>query len=278
MKRSSVFTLASAFALATLGLAGCKKDADQPSAETGEFTLYLDNGVTQTNSAGVTAFQPLVLDANTYRNANGDEFTVSNFKYYISNVKLLKADNSAYAVPDSYFLVDHAKPETQDLQIKGVPEGTYTAVAFTVGVDSARTKAGNFTGVLNGDNGMLWTMNGNEFINLKLEGTSPQSPTRGLIFHVAGYKGAANNTIRTVTLPFPAANLLVRPNHSPKIQVRADIAKLFTGPNPPSATAPPFLNPVNFAAVYNKMGGPAVSKLADNLAAGMFSVARIHTN
>jgi hypothetical protein len=278
MKRSSVSILSSALVLATLSLVGCKKDADQPSAETGEVTLRLDNGVTQTNNAGVTAFQPLVLNANTYRNANGDDFTVSTFKYYISNVKLLKADNSSYSVPDSYFLVDHAKPETQDLKVKDVPAGDYTAVAFTVGVDSARTKADNFTGVLNGDNGMLWTMNGNEFINLKLEGTSPQSPTRGLIFHVAGYKGAANNTIRTVTLPFPAANLLVRPGLSPKIHVQADIAKLFTGPNPPAATAPPFLNPVNFAAVYNRMGGPAVAKLADNVAAGMFSVSHIRAN
>ncbi|MBD2769960.1 hypothetical protein IC235_18895 [Hymenobacter sp. BT664] len=278
MKRSLVSTFTSALVLATLSFTSCKKDSDQPTTETGEFTLHMDNGVTQQSSAGTPTFRSLVLNANTYQNANGDDFTVSTFKYYISNVKLLKADNSSYSVPDSYFLVDHSRPETQDLEMKGVPVGDYTGVTFTVGVDSSRTKAGNFSGVLNSNNGMLWTMNGNEFINLKLEGTSPQSPTRGLVFHVAGYKGAANNTIRTVTLPFPAANLLVRPDHSPEIHMHVDIAKLFTGPNPTATPPSPFQNPVKFSEVYNKMGGPSASKLADNIAAGMFSVSHIHAN
>ncbi|MCC3155365.1 hypothetical protein Q3A66_20250 [Hymenobacter sp. BT770] len=284
MKFLSISPLACALALASLSLAGCKKDPTPPTTETGEFTLHMDNGVSVTSPANVTTFSKLVLGTTSYKNANGDDFTVSTFKYYISNVKLFRADNSSYAVPDTYFLVDHADAASQDLKMTGVPVGDYTAVGFTVGVDSARTKAGNFTGVLNANNGMYWDMNGPEFINLKLEGYSPQAPhapqatTGGLVFHVAGYKGAANNTIRTVRLPFPTANLLVRPDHFPEVHLHVDIANLFNGPNPATATNPPFLNPVNFALVYNKMGGPAAAKLADNAAAGMFSVSHIHAN
>ncbi|HEX8329732.1 MAG TPA: MbnP family protein [Hymenobacter sp.] len=268
----------SVFTLLAAGLTGCEKDKEVPTVQKGEFTLRMDNGVSATDAANVTRFTPLVLNAATYKNANGDDFTVSTFRYYISNVQLIRANGSTYAVPDSYFLVDQAAPASHGLTIKDVPAGDFTKVSFTVGVDSARTKAGNFTGVLDGNNGMLWTMNGPEFINLKLEGRSPKSPTTGLIFHLAGYKGVANNTIRTVTLPFPAGSqLLVRPGQSPEVRVQVDISKLFNGPNPTVAN-PPFLNPVNFATVYNKMSGPAVAKLADNLAAGMFSVTEIKAN
>ena len=276
MQRSSLSVLAGFLSLAVLGLAGCKQDQPVPGAETGDFSLLMDNGVSAT-SAGVRTFTKLVLGSGNYKNPNGDDFTVTTFKYYISNVTLRKADNSTYAVPNSYFLVDEAAPASQVLKMTGVPAGSYTGLTFTVGVDSARTKAGSFTGVLNASNGMFWDMNGPEFINLKLEGRSPQAPTSALVFHLAGYKGAANNTIRTVTLPFGSTPLLVRAGHVPEAHLQVDIAKLFTGPNPTVAN-PPFLNPVNFATVYNKMGGPAAAKLADNVAAGMFSVMHVSVN
>jgi hypothetical protein len=275
MKTFSLFGLAGAVALA---FSSCQKEPDTPTLPSGgKLTLQLDNVVGQAASGGGTTYAPLVLDAGPYKNANGDDFTVTTFKYYLSNLTLHKADGSRYAVPDSYFLVDQAKDDSRRFTLSEVPTGDYTSLSFVVGVDSLRTKAGNFTGVLNADNGMFWDMNGPEFINLKLEGRSPQSPTTALVFHVAGYKGQANNTIRTVNLPFPSM-LLVRADRSPQLRLQADVARLFTGPN--SATTPPapFLNPVSFATVYNRMSGPSVAKLADNIAAGMFSVTEVQAN
>ncbi len=277
MKHSPLSDFFKVMMLVLLGLSSCKKNPARPDSETGELAVSMDHGVSTTSGANSTTFSPLVLNVNTYKNANGDDFTVSTFKYYISNVKLLKADNSTYSVPDSYFLVDHSTPASQKLKLLGIPAGDYTGIAFTMGVDSVRTKAGGFTGVLNANNGMFWDMNGPEFINMKLEGRSPQSPTTGLVFHIAGHKGAANNTIRTVALPFGAAQLPVRANHWPEVYLQVDVAKLFTGPNT-TMPSQPFLNPVDFSTVYNKMSGPAVAKLADNVAAGMFSVARIDSN
>lgn len=253
-------------ALTLLSLTGCKEDVPAPAAPTGEFTLHMDNGVSTTTATGTT-FSSLVLNTGSYKNANGDDFTVNSFRYYISNVKLLKADNSSYAVPDSYFLVDHSNADSQDLLMKGVPVGDYTAVSFVVGVDSARTKAGNFTGVLNPNNNMYWDMNGPEFKNVVLEGHSPQSPTGGLIYHIAGYKHSTTNTIRTVTLPFPPAKLLVRTDHSPEVHMHVDIAKMFAGPNL-----------ISFASAGNVMGGPTAARIADNMAAGMFTVSHVHAN
>jgi len=264
MKPFHITATTGAFGL-LLGLTGCKKDADMPAGQTGVFTLHLEHMVGPAN---------LVLNTAAYKNANGDDFTVSTFKYYLSNVLLRKADGSSYAVPNSYFLVSQDDATTQDLTMKGVPVGDYTGLTFTVGVDSARTKAGGFTGgVLDANNGMYWDMNGPEFINLKLEGYSPQAPhapqatTGGLIFHLAGYKHSTTNTIRTVTLPFPGVNLLVRPDHSPEIHTQVDVARLFAAPNP-----------VSFAKTNNVMGGLPAAKIADNMVAGMFSVEHIHAN
>ena len=257
------FPIACALTLAASSLAGCKKE--EPIANTGNFTLHLENTV------GATA---MVLGTGTYKNANGDDFTVSTFKYYISNVKLNRADNTSYAVPNSYFLVDQADDKTQDLTMANVPVGDYTSLSFTVGVDSARTKAGSFTDALNANNGMYWDMNGPEFINVKLEGYSPQAPhaptatTGGLIFHVAGYKHSTTNTIRTVTLPFPTGvSLLIRADHSPEVHTQADAAKMFAAPNM-----------VNFGTTSNIMGGTTAARFADNIAAGLFTVEHIHAN
>ncbi len=260
MNTSRFAAVAAALVLATALVTACKKDSDPSTPQTGVFALELEPGV---------GALPLNLSTDTYTTAAGDRFTVSAFKYFLSNIKLTKADGSAYAVPDSYFLVDQAKPDSQHLDLKDVPVGDYTGLTFTVGVDSARTKAGNFTGALAADPGMFWDWS-QEFKNVVLEGTSPQSPSRGLVFHIAGFKGAngANNTIRTVSPAFPAnTKLLIRPDHSPEIHLHVDVLGLFGGPNP-----------VRFATVYNTMGGPQSVKVADNIAAGMFSVEHIHAN
>lgn len=273
MKLSTIPSFAAMLSLAALTLAGCKKD-EPVAANTGNFTLEMDNGVTMAGTNG-PVFNSLVLGTGSYLNAAGDDFKVTTFKYYISNVKLLKADNSAYTLPKAYFLVDHSNPDSQELEMSGIPVGDYTGISFMVGVDSTRSKAGNFTeAALSSNNGMLWTMNGiDEFINLNLGGYSSRSPSGGLTFHIAGYKHSTTNTIRTVTVPFPAAYspMLVRADHSPEIHMQVDIAKMFTGPNPIrfSSTNPNY---------YSVMGGAPAVQIADNIAAGMFSVAHIHAN
>ena len=61
--------------------------------------------------------------------------------------------------------------------------------------------------------------------------------------------------------------MLVRANHSPEIHMHVDIARMFSGPNL-----------IKFADTYSVMGGAPAVKIADNIAAGMFSVVHIHTN
>lgn len=263
MKRFSIFALSCSFALATFALAGCKKDemvANQTSTVALEFE--------QTVGA-----DPLVLDTQTYNTLAGDQFKVNTFRQYISNIFFIRTDGSTYAVPESYYLIDAAKKDTQRFTLTGVPEGDYKGLIFTIGVDSARNQSGAQKGALDPSNNMFWTWNSG-YIFSKFEGTSPQArkaggPAEGgLVFHIGGFK-KPNNAIRTVSLAFPSGTtLLVRTDHSPEIHLNVDLLKLFSGP----AT-------IRFAMLSDVQSpGSNAMLMANNYAAGLYSVEHIHAN
>ncbi|WP_460504102.1 MbnP family protein [Hymenobacter agri] len=250
------------FAVASFSLIGCKKDEAVPNQK-GTVDLAFEQTV---------GTAPLTLSTQTYTTPAGDQFKITTFKQYISNIKLNKTDGTTYAVPESYFLLDASNVSTLELPLKDIPVGDYKSLTFTVGVDSARNVSGAQTGALDPSNAMFWTWNSG-YIYTKLEGTSPQAPKQagategGLVFHIGGFK-SPNNTIRTVTVPFPTGtNLLVRTDHAPEVHLNADIMKMFTGPNT-----------VRFATLSNTMGGANSVLVANNYAAGMFSVEHIHAN
>ena len=83
----------------TFGLFSCEKEKQPQNDETmTEMTIEFDN---------IMGGQNLFLNAVTYTNAAGEPFTVSMAQYYISNIKLRKADGTEYVVKQdsSYFLI-----------------------------------------------------------------------------------------------------------------------------------------------------------------------------
>ena len=252
--------LRAAAGLLTLVLAwglvsGCKK-GPEPASPTGDLYLELEPTVGQA---------PLVLNTVAYPNGNGEQFTVSTFKYYLSNVKLQRRDGTQYTVPDGYFLVDAAQSASQHIELKDVPVGEYTGFSFVVGVDSARNVAGAQTGALDPVHGMFWDWNSG-YIFVRLEGTSPASVTGRLLFAIMGFQ-RPYNTLRTIAPSFGGATVTVSPDHQPEIHLNVDVQKMFAGPSP-----------IRFATVYDSEGGPSSVQVANNYAAGMFTVEHIHPN
>jgi hypothetical protein len=256
MKRFSLSTFTYMLALASLTLAGCKDDVAVPN-QTGTVALEFEQTV---------GTAPLVLSTQTYTTPDGDQFKVTTFRQYISNIKFTKADGSVYAVPESYYLTDAAVPTAQHIDLKDIPVGDYKGITFTIGVDSARNVSGVQTGALDPNNGMFWTWSSG-YVYTKFEGYSAQSTSGGLVFHIGGFL-RPNNTIRTVSPAFPAGTtLLVRADHAPEIHLNVDVMKMFVGPNT-----------VRFDRLSGTMGGASAVLVADNYAAGMFSVEHIHAN
>ena len=78
-----------------------------------------------------------------YTNAAGEKFSISMLQYFISNISVSTAEGKTYVVnPDSsYFLINGADKATRFAKVS-VPEGDYTRLTFTLGVDSLRSTMG----------------------------------------------------------------------------------------------------------------------------------------
>ncbi|MEJ5996418.1 MbnP family protein [Pedobacter sp. Du54] len=254
---NSKSTLLYSLLLLTSIFFSCKKEETITPNEKGSFALEFENFVNET---------PLVLNTPTYKNANGDSFNISVFKYYISNITLSKEDGTIYKVPESYFLVDVSKPASLLNSLTDIPAGDYTQIAFTIGVDKERNLAGAQTGALDPTLGMFWTWNSG-YIFVKLEGSSPQStaPDNSLTFHIGGIADP-NNTIRTYSKLFAAGNpLRIRADKKPQIHFKVNAAALFTGKQT-----------ISFANLNFTMGGANSALVADNYTNGLFQLDHIH--
>lgn len=239
-------------------LSSCKKDEEETATNTeSSFILEFEH---QVSGAALN------LNTTTYKNAKGEDFKINVFKYYVSNVKLSKADGTTYLVPESYFLIDESKPSSKLITVNNVPTGDYTKIEYTIGVDYARNFAGAQTGALDPVNGMFWTWNSG-YIFVKLEGTSPQSKAQNnaLTFHIGGVLDP-NNTIRTYATEINSANpLRIRTDSKPDMHFIVNAASLFTG-----------TTDVSFATLNFTMGGANSVIVADNYAKGMFRLDHIH--
>ena len=260
MKSLRSATLLLALPLATALFMGCGKKTDEPAPPvpvTGSFALELEP---------VAGADPLQLNTQAYTKADGQTFTVSKFKFLVSNLKLARADGSSYAVPDGYYLIDASDSRTYHIVVAGVPLGDYTGLSFIVGVDAAHNNAAFTSGALNHSNDLYWEWSG-EYVFLKMAGSSPQAPTgRGLTFDIGGA-----NCARVVSPTFHGSILPIKDGHIPEIHIAADVKALFNSPTP--------ARNVDFTTTYSVESGSAwAPTVADNYAAGMFSVEHIHAN
>lgn len=182
----------------------------------------------------VVGTEPLRLDGTAYRSAAGDEFTVTRLRYYLSNVRLHRADGSWFTAPrddrssQGYYLIDESDAASKTFDIAPVPAGDYDGIEFLVGVDAARNTAGVQSGTLDPARGLFWTWKSG-YIFFLFEGRSPQAPAadHALEFHIGG--AGAPVLSRTVYLPLAPDAAHVDARLRPLVHLHADIGALFTG-------------------------------------------------
>lgn len=222
--------------------AACKKD-DTPNPEkVGAFSIEFDN---------IVGEDRLYFDDYMYKNAKGEAFKLKVLQYFISNIRLYKADGSTYTVPqeDSYFLIKGDDKDSRFTKVN-VPEGDYTKVEFVLGVDAARSKMNveDRKGVLSfdpaeGHSGMYWGWNSG-YIFFKLEGIcdlisddQQGDPTgnKQFKYHIGGFGGYSAptiNNIKTITIDLnKAGNAQVREGFRSNVHLFVDIMKVFNGPH-----------------------------------------------
>jgi hypothetical protein len=244
MKKSLIYGFV---ALCTMFFASCdKNEITDPNGNTilpGTLSVEFVNKVDN---------QDLDITGNTnYINSLGEEFSVNVFKYYITNIRLIKPDSSRYYLPETYWLVDAEKPLSFLNKLNNVAAGKYIGMEFMIGVDSATLAKGVQGGALDPSNGMVWSWT-TGYIFVKMEGRCPTAGTDSLFqYHISGYHDYdGTNSLRWSTVYFNGQTIDVNKSLNTKIQIKTDVQEFFKNPSDlsisdmPVVTSPGHLPPI----------------------------------
>lgn len=232
-------------------------------------SIHDDHGSVQVSIDHVFDSVPFMFD-KAYSLPNGESVKGTMLKYYVSNISFEKSDGSTHVIPqdESYFFIDESIESSKKVLLDHIPSGTYTAIRFTIGVDSLRSTMGldKRKGILDigaAAQDMYWSWNSG-YIHLKFEGSFTAPDSSGDIrYHVGGFGGYSSptiNAIRNIRLPLNTAPLVVTGNTQKSLALSADLKKMFTG-------SIPFSVAENSSVMFS----PFCVTIADNYAT-MFSV------
>jgi hypothetical protein len=241
--------------LCGLAMSACQRKDPDPlpaPAITGILNLNIETDINGNQ---------LMMNTGKYVNANGDSFSVSTLKYYISNIILKNSDGSIYKVPDSYYLLDASVNTDTIISIRQVPAGTYTEIGFSLGVDSINNHTGSQPAALNptiaGD--MFWSWApGYKF--MEFEGHYGAG-NAGMLFHISGdnnYKKWLMNSTRSAW-----TNINIKDNAVSAVNMKANFDEMFKTPVT-----------INFSTTNSVSGGTDAQIIANNYA-DMFELSGI---
>lgn len=198
-----------------LSLAGCKscKEPDK-----GNFTVQLQPMV---------GTQPLSFSNTLYNDGADKEFFFSKLKFYISHIKLVRADNTEVEIEDAAFF-DWSDNNWKSFSAEA-DAGTYKGVKFFVGLDPQQN-AGNPDNyaadeALGPKDDMFWEWLKHRFV--VLEGTADTLGNNfgggvvGLVYHTG-----RDTCYREVVLSGP--EFVVNAEGEKAINLQLDLLKIFT--------------------------------------------------
>ena len=269
MKTKKLFSFIAVFGIFSISFFSCKKTEEINPNDKNSIIVEFENRVGD---------KPLILNTGVYKNASGEDFTMTTFNYFISNISLKKEDGSVIKLPNQYFLIRQADTKTFAPELKSIPAGNYKEITFTVGVDSTKSVSdvSQRTGVLDptsyGNDGMYWSWNSG-YIFTKMEGISSVVPTRAdgrklFQMHVGGFGGkdaVGVNNLKTVTLPL-IESATVRSNIAPEVHLFVDAMKVFDG-----------VNKVKLVETNNVHSAAVATPIAVNIAK-IFSIDHVHND
>jgi hypothetical protein len=214
------------YALTLIGLvtaSACKKEEDDHDHD--HDHMHYGNAVVKVDHLFGMNMSAFSLGTTYVHPMSGDTLNFSKFRYYLSNIRLKSADGSWFTRPESYYLLDASVPSSLSLNIDSIPEGSYTDMEITFGVDSTRNVSGAQSGALSTTNDMFWSWT-TGYIMLKAEGSSPQAGSGGFSYHLGGFSGV-NNIVNAKSFSFGATPLIVGEGSTSTITMQANPARLF---------------------------------------------------
>ncbi|MDC0712244.1 hypothetical protein POL68_27500 [Stigmatella sp. ncwal1] len=200
--------------------------------------------------------QAFALD-QTYTLANGEKVSFTELRYWLSNLKLLKEDGSAVAIPDSYYLMELIKEQDvaeasqpndptaprvtlpanrrEQITALSVPAGVYTGIELSVGVDPY------YNDNLSRQAGELHLFKNMASVTWMWFTSYIFTKTKGSYVATSGGTGTftwdtgTNSNFRTTRLAFPAPVTLNAQKHL-NLALNVDVSKLFDSLSPSSVS------------------------------------------
>lgn len=126
----------------------------------------------------------LILDPEMYVNDAGNEYSVTDIMYYLSNFKLISNNGSQHHDQGIYY-VNYKDINSLSIQLDSINPGIYDSISFDLGIDAARNLTGYLPNTLDNIN-MAWPINmggGYHFMKFEgkfIDGTTPY----GFAFHI----------------------------------------------------------------------------------------------
>lgn len=176
-------------------------------------------------SEGALVFRPMwgheiINDSTYYKLPEAkDSLQFELISFYIGHIVFLKNGDTLATDPIHYHLVALDDTLSQKISIAPWPQDA-DQISFALGVDSLTNVSGAMGGDLDPTKGMYWAWQSG-YINVKIEGNSPQCPTRKnrFQFHLGGYM-APFQTFLPIKLPLKTL--------PPQLVVNMDLARFFS--------------------------------------------------
>lgn len=241
--------------LTIVGLTSCSKDEPVVEKESGTLSVLFDNRLgdkpISIKEAGNKSYD--------YKDANGQDYNISLYAYYISEIQVLGDDGVVYSDPmkvsanadevSGYYHVNSTKQGSNVITLKDVKAGKYNKIRFVIGVKESGVQEGAAGGVLDPAKG-AWFWNWNAgYIGFGVEGNAANSGQEYVDFgngsevkqgtfavHIGGWKDVTPpdgqtakfvNNVKTIELDFDSA-IKIEKGVTPEAHINVNFDKLLT--------------------------------------------------
>lgn len=161
-----------------------------------------------------------IIGERWFVSSNGDSVQFDNVRFYISNIQFDLENGQTIKDALPAHLIDVFEPLTLSFSLQNIDYKHIRTMRFNIGIDSTTSVAGALSGDLDPTKGMYWAWQSG-YINMKIEGRSPQCKNRKNIFqfHIGGYMQPFY-AMRHVELP-------IKPFFTEGVVLKIDLSKFF---------------------------------------------------
>jgi hypothetical protein len=170
---------------------------------------------------------PLVFDTAIYRNAYGEQFSVTRLQYYISNICFYNGNRIVYNSGDKVFYIDARNP-VYHLQLDGVPMGNYSSVSYEIGLDAGKNWQGFLPNNLDNKD-MEWPASiGGGYHFMKMEGYWKNATTQKTEIGYAMHLGDNQSLVWGISYPI---GMIIQAGMTNNLLFRMNVSQWWKSPH-----------------------------------------------